>query len=133
MDQKGKLRKYINKNEKLLLDGAHSNTSGKNLYNYLKELKLPIYCIWAMQKNKFPEKFLKEFKGIFKKIITVKIPLEPNSCKAKELLSIAKKQNYNVETSNGIKQALKTISSKEKKIIVIMGSLYWIGSVLKEN
>ncbi len=130
---KGKLRKFVNKKEKILLDGAHSNVSGKNLYNYLKTLNLPIYCVWGMQKNKFPKEFLKEFKGIFKKIVTVKIPGEPNSCTANELKSIAVKQNYKVETTIGIKEALKIISSKEKKIIVVMGSLYWCGSVLKEN
>ena len=131
--RKGKLKKYVHKNEKILLDGAHSNISGKNLYNYLKTLKLPIYCIWGMQKNKLPKEFLKEFKGIFKKIVTVKIPGEPNSCTADELKSIAIKQDYKVETTIGIKEALKIISSKEKKIIVVMGSLYWCGSVLKEN
>ena len=130
---KGKLRKYLNKNEELLLDGAHSNTSGKNLFNYLKTIKLPIYCVWGMQKNKVPDEFLKEFKGIFKKIITVKIPNEPNSCSAKQLMNIANDQNYNVEIAKGIKQALHTLSSKEKKLIVVMGSLYWVGSVLKEN
>ena len=98
--KKGKLRKYLNKNEELLLDGAHSNTSGKNLFNYLKTIKLPIYCVWGMQKNKVPDQFLKEFKGIFKKIITVKIPNEPNSCSAKQLMSIANNQNYNVEVIN---------------------------------
>ena len=112
---KGKLKKYVHKNEKILLDGAHSNISGKNLYNYLKTLKLPIYCIWGMQKNKLPKEFLKEFKGIFKKIVTVKIPGEPNSCTSDELKSIAIKQNYKVETAIGIKEALKNISSKEKK------------------
>ncbi len=130
---KGKLRKFVNKKEKILLDGAHSNVSGKNLYNYLKTLNLPIYCVWGMQKNKFPKEFLKEFKGIFKKIVTVKIPDEPNSCTADELKSIAIKQDYKVETAIGIKEALKSITSKEKKIIVVMGSLYWCGSVLKEN
>ena len=130
---KGKLRKYLNENEELLLDGAHSNTSGKNLFNYLKTIKLPIYCVWGMQKNKVPDEFLKEFKGIFKKIITVKIPNEPNSCSAKQLMNIANDQNYNVEIAKGIKQALQTLSSKEKKLIVVMGSLYWVGSVLKEN
>ena len=130
---KGKLRKYLNKNEELLLDGAHSNTSGKNLFNYLKTIKLPIYCVWGMQKNKVPDEFLKEFKGIFKKIITVKIPNEPNSCSAKQLMNIANDQNYNVEIAKGIKQALHSLSSKEKKLIVVMGSLYWVGSVLKEN
>ena len=131
--KKGKLRKYLNKNEELLLDGAHSNTSGKNLFNYLKTIKLPIYCIWGMQKNKVPDEFLKEFNSIFKKIITVKIPNEPNSCSAKQLMNIANDQNYNVEIAKGIKQALHSLSSKEKKLIVVMGSLYWVGSVLKEN
>ena len=131
--KKGKLRKYLNKNEELLLDGAHSNTSGKNLFNYLKTIKLPIYCIWGMQKNKVPDEFLKEFNSIFRKIITVKIPNEPNSCSAKQLMNIANDQNYNVEIAKGIKQALHSLSSKEKKLIVVMGSLYWVGSVLKEN
>lgn len=131
--EKGKLRKYLNSKEKLLLDGAHSATSAKNLYNYLKKLKLPIYCVWGMQKNKLPIKFLKEFNGIFKKIITVRIPNEPNSCTSEYLMGIANKQNYDVEIAKDMKQALKILSDKNKKLIVAMGSLYWIGSVLKEN
>ena len=131
--KKGKLRKFVHKNEKIILDGAHSNTSGKNLYNYLKTIKLPIYCIWGMQKNKFPNDFLKNFKGIFKKIITVKIPNEKNSCTAEELKKITSHQNYETETAKDFKQALKKITSKEPKLICFMGSLYFIGSVLKEN
>ena len=50
-----------------------------------------------MQKNKFPSDFLKNFKGIFKKIITVKIPNEKNACSAENLKSIAVKQKYSVE------------------------------------
>ena len=42
---KGKLRKHLNKKDILLLDGAHSNTSAKNLYNHLKTMKRPIYGI----------------------------------------------------------------------------------------
>ena len=130
---KGKLRKYVHKNEKILLDGAHSNTSGKNLYDYLKSLKLPIYCIWGMQKNKLPNNFLKNFNGIFKKIVTIKIPSEPNSCSADQLKVIALKQKYEVETASNFKEALRKITSNKPKVICFMGSLYLIGSVLKEN
>ena len=35
--EKGKLRKLIQKNEKLLLDGCHSNSAAQNLVNYLKK------------------------------------------------------------------------------------------------
>jgi dihydrofolate synthase / folylpolyglutamate synthase len=131
--KKGKLRRFVHKNEKIILDGAHSNTSGKNLYNYLKTIKLPIYCIWGMQKNKFPNEFLKNFKGIFRKIITVKIPNEKNSCTVEELKKIASHQKYETESAKDFKQALKKITSKEPKLICFMGSLYFIGSVLKEN
>ncbi len=130
---RGKLRKFIHKKEKILLDGAHSNASANNLYNYLKTLKLPIYCIWGMQKNKFPKEFLINFKGIFKKIITVKIPNEKNSCTADELKTIALKQKYKAETARNFKEGLKKITSNKPKIICFMGSLYFIGSVLKEN
>ena len=86
-----------------------------------------------MQKNKFPNDFLKNFKGIFKKIITVKIPNEKNSCTTEELKQIAYNQNYETETAKNFKHALKKITSKKPKVICFMGSLYFIGSVLKEN
>ena len=131
--KKGKLRKYLQKNELLLIDGAHSKTSAKNLYDYLKETKLPLYCVWAMQKNKFPKEFLKEFKGIFKKIVTIKIPNEPNSCSAEQLKLIALNQNYQVEIANNFKEALKKITSNKPKVICFMGSVFLIGSIIKEN
>ena len=130
---KGKLVKKINKNEKLLIDGCHSETSARNLYNYLKTLKLPIYGIWAMTKNKKPDEFLKEFKGIFKKIITISIKDESASLSSKFLLKIAKNNNYKTESANSFEKALKIISSKEKKIIVCFGSLYSAGVILKKN
>ena len=130
---KGKLRNYVHKNEKILLDGAHSNASGKNLYNYLKTLKQPIYCIWGMQKNKFPSEFLKNFKGIFKKVVAIKIPNEKNACSAENLKSIAVKQKYSAEKASSYKEALKKITSSKPKVICFLGSLYFIGSVLKEN
>ena len=46
---------------------------------------LPKYGIWAMMKNKEPDLFIKQFKGIFKKIITIPIENEQGSMSAKEL------------------------------------------------
>jgi len=130
---KGRLAKKIYRNEKLLIDGCHSETSAKNLANYLKTLKVPIYGIWAMTKNKDPDRFIKQFKGIFKKIITIPIENESAALSNKLLLKIAKKNNYNSETSKGFEEALKKISSKEKKIIVCFGSLYSAGNILNKN
>jgi dihydrofolate synthase / folylpolyglutamate synthase len=129
---KGKLKKLLYPNEKLLIDGCHSVASAKNLYDYLNTLREPIYGIWGMQKNKLPDLFLKSFNSIFKKMITVTIPYEPNAIKAEKLKSIA--ENYMpTDKSSNIRAALKKLSSKEKKTIVIFGSLYFIGDVLSKN
>jgi len=131
--KKGKLIKLIHSKEKLLLDGCHSNQSASNLYNYLKKLNVPIYGLWGMQKNKFPHQFLKNFNGIFKKIVTFKIDGEPNAMDSKELKKIATKLGYKTVEAKNFKEGLKIISSKSKKVICVFGSLYGVGSVLKLN
>ena len=129
----GKLSKKIFKNERILIDGCHSETSGQNLYNYLKTLKVPIYGIWAMTKNKDPDRFIKQFKGIFKKIITIPIENESATLSNKLLLKIAKKNNYDSETSKNFEESLKKITSKEEKVICCFGSLYFAGNILNKN
>jgi dihydrofolate synthase/folylpolyglutamate synthase len=128
----GNFKKLLNSNEKLLIDGCHSLASAKNLHNYLKKLKEPIYGIWGMQKNKLPDKFIKSFNKIFKKLITVTIPNEPNALKADELKKIGKKY-FPTSTANNTHAALSQISSKKDKTIVIFGSLYLVGEVLSKN
>ena len=78
-------------------------------------------------------KVIKNFKGIFKKVVTVKIPDEPSAVSSFDLCKIAKKNGFEATTSKSIKDALKKISTREKKIIVIFGSLYLVGHVLSMN
>jgi dihydrofolate synthase/folylpolyglutamate synthase len=129
---KGKFKKLLKKEEKLLIDGCHSMASAENLYNYLKTLKEPIYGIWGMQKNKLPEQFIKSFKKIFKKLVTVPIPNEPNALSEVELKNIGQKYMPTIAAKN-VTSALRQISNSEKKTIVIFGSLYLIGDVLSKN
>jgi dihydrofolate synthase/folylpolyglutamate synthase len=131
--KKGKLIKKMKKNEKLLIDGCHSEASAKNLADYLKTLKKPIYGIWGMTKNKDPNKFIKQFKGIFKKIVTVPIENETASFSNKVLFKIAKDNNYKTIMSENLYQAFKKITSRENKIICIFGSLYLCGNFLNKN
>ena len=130
---KGKIKKKLKKNEKIMLDGAHAEADAKNLVNYLKSIIVSKYGIWAMMKNKEPDIFIKQFKDIFKKIITVPIENEQGSMSAKELGFIALKNKFNVEKANTFNEALKKISSKEKKLIVCFGSLYNVGNILNKN
>ena len=129
---KGKLTKNLKKT-KVLVDGCHSNESTKNLARYLKKLNLPVYSIWGSLKNKNPNQLIKNFKGIFKKIITIKIPNEPSAINSSDLRVIAKNNGFKAIESKNIKDALKKIPTKEKKIVVIFGSLYLVGHALSMN
>ncbi len=131
--EKGKIKKRLHKNEKIMIDGAHAEADAKNLANYLKTIKLPKYGIWAMTKNKEPDLFIKKFKGIFKKIITVSIENESSSVSATELNKIAQRNKINSEIGNSFSDAIKKISNKEKKILICFGSLYNCGSILNKN
>ena len=61
----------LNRNELIMIDGAHATADAQNLASYLKKIKIPKYGIWAMTKNKDPDLFIKQLKGVFKKIITM--------------------------------------------------------------
>ena len=130
---KGKIKKRLQKNEVIMIDGAHATADAKNLADYLKNIKIPKYGIWAMTKNKEPDLFIKQFKGVFKKVVTMPIENEFNSVSSNELYKIAVKNKFKVEKSNNFIEALKKISSKEKKIIVCFGSLYNCGNILNKN
>ena len=131
--KKGKIKNKLHKNEQIMLDGAHSEADAKNLANYLRNIKIPKYAVWAMMKNKEPDVFIEQFKGIFKKIITIPIENEKNCMSAKDLRSISKKKQFNVDKANNFNEAIKKISSSEKKLINCIGSLYNVGNILNKN
>ena len=101
--------------------------------HFLKKFKIPVYGIWGSLKNKNPEGLIKNFKGVFKKVISVKIPNEPNTMSSFNLYKIAIKNGFQASESKNIKDALDKIPKKEKKIIVVFGSLYLAGHVLSIN
>lgn len=129
----GRIKNKLHKNEQIMLDGAHAETDAKNLANYLRNIKVPKYAIWAMMKNKEPDLFIKQFKGIFRKIITIPIENEKNCMTAKDLKAIAKKNKFIADKANNFNDAIKKISSSEKKLINCVGSLYNVGNILNKN
>ena len=129
----GKIKNKLHKNEQIMLDGAHAETDAKNLASYLINIKLPKYAIWAMMKNKEPDLFIKQFKGIFKKIIVMPIENEKNCMSAIALKVIAKRNQFNVDTANNFNEAIRKITSTDKKLISCIGSLYNVGNILNKN
>ena len=128
---RGKITKK--RKNRILVDGCHSYTSSKNLANFLKNRKIPVYGIWGSLKNKNPNENIKNFKGIFKKLITIKIPNETNALSTSELKKIGLKNRFDTEESKNIKDALNKIPNSKRNLIVIFGSLYLVGYVLSIN
>ena len=52
---------------------------------------------------------------------------------AKDLEVIAKKNQFNVDKANNFNEAIMKITSKDKKLIICMGSLYNVGNILNLN
>ena len=101
--------------------------------NDLKTVKEPLYGIVGILKNKDPENIIKQFSGLFKKVICIEIPSEPNSCSAAELRVIAKKYCHTTDTANSIQEALIKLTDKKRKKIIFFGSLYGVSAALSIN
>ena len=64
---------------------------------------------------------------------TFKIPEESNALSSYDLKRIAEGEGFKTVQAQSIKDALKIVSSKEKKIIVLWGSTYGAGHALSIN
>ena len=65
--------------------------------------------------------------------MTIPIKNESAAVSKDLLLQIARKNNYSSESAESFEEALKKLSSKEKKIICCVGSLYSAGQILNKN
>ena len=77
--------------------------------------------------------FIKNLRGVFKKVVTMPIEKEFNSVSANKLYKIAIKNKFKAEKSDSFTEALRKIRSSEKKLIVCFGSLYNCGNILNKN
>ena len=126
----GKLKDYV-KNNKLFVDGSHNPLGAKVLNQYLESLDCNKHVILGMMVNKNHNEYISYFKNI-KTLITVDIPNQPNAIKGKELKEKIKGFT-NIQNKYSIKDALASINIKKNDIILITGSLYLAGEVLKLN
>ena len=81
--------------------------------------------------NKDHNEYMKYFKDI-SSVTTIDIPNQPNSISGKELMNKLNSFNNNQYKDN-INEAIKSISLKQNDSILITGSLYLAGEILKLN
>ena len=132
----GKLRKYVSKNNQILIDGAHNPLAALVIKKYLETLdtKRKIIMVLGMMANKEHKKFIQIFKNKVYSIISLDIPNQINFIEKEKLSKIAKSCGIPSKTENSIKTALKNIAKENNDAIIFCtGSLYFIGEILNLN
>ena len=126
------MRKYVSKNNKIIIDGAHNPLAALQLKKYLKSLNSnKIVMILGMMSNKEHKKFISILKNSVHSIVALDIPNQTNFIKKEKLAKIAQSCGVNSKTATSIKIALKNISKEdENAIIFCTGSLYLAGEIL---
>ena len=132
----GKLRKYVSKNNQILIDGAHNPLAASAIEKYLGTLnsKRKIIMLLGMMANKEHKKFIQMFKNRVHSIIALDIPNQENFIEKVKLSKVARSCGIPSKTENSIRSALKNISKEnENAIIFCTGSLYFAGEILNLN
>ena len=132
----GKLRKYISKNNQILIDGAHNPLAALAITKYLETFnkKRKIIMVLGMMANKEHREFIQIFKSRIHSIIALDIPNQVNFIKKEKLSKIAQSCDIPSKTENSIELALKGIAKEnDNAIIFCTGSLHFVGEILNLN
>jgi dihydrofolate synthase/folylpolyglutamate synthase len=131
----GKLTQGLSPEDELWLDGGHNASAGRAVAQAFAALEertpKSLSLVVGMLKTKDAAAYLKPFKGLALKIVTVAIPEEPNAFQAEELARIARAEGFAAEPSASIETAIAAATDRRRAArVLIGGSLYLAGHVL---
>ncbi|MEM7650995.1 MAG: folylpolyglutamate synthase/dihydrofolate synthase family protein [Pseudomonadota bacterium] len=118
----------LDKSWNILLDGGHNKDAGGALTRFAQSLDKDLHIIVGMMSGKDTSGFLKALLPHTKSVNVVNIEGEPKSQTAEELAS----QIFEAQKFETYKDALKHLSALPPANILICGSLYLAGHVLKD-
>ncbi|WP_419740748.1 bifunctional folylpolyglutamate synthase/dihydrofolate synthase [Ruegeria sp.] len=119
----------------LWLDGGHNAAAGIALAEVLSNLpKRPTHMICGMLNTKDVTGYLAPLAKQAQSLTAVSIPGEAATLSADETAAAAAKVDLPASTANSVTEALDTIVAKDPRArILICGSLYLAGNILREN
>ena len=136
----GALVKLAPAQSEVWLDGGHNPDCGRVVAAALGDLEervsRQLVVIIGMMANKDAGAFLANFSGMTRHIIAVPIPGHENAHTPSALADAGRRLGMRIETAPSVEQALRTIarlSYEAPPRILITGSLYLAGDVLREN
>ena len=117
------------------LDGGHNPAAGLALQKSFEELRSPkLHLITGMLNTKDIDGYLRPLAEISKSLHAVAIPGEAASLSAAETAEAAKQSGHNAKSAKSVLAAVEDIIAEDRDAhILICGSLYLAGQVLKDN
>ena len=132
----GPLVERLPRGWELWLDGGHNEAAGHVLADYMRTwTDRPLYLVFGMLNSKSPGPFLSPLRAGVSGLQAVAIPGVQASWTAAEAAAAARDQNIQASPADSVTAALEAIakSKSEPARVLICGSLYLAGAVLKEN
>lgn len=119
----------------LWLDGGHNPAAGEMLATVLADLpKRPTHLICGMLNTKDITGYLRPLAGVADSLTAVSIPDEPNTLPAETTAEEATKVGMASATAATVEAAITAITQSDPNArILICGSLYLAGAILREN
>jgi dihydrofolate synthase/folylpolyglutamate synthase len=122
------------------LDGGHNPACGRVVAAALGDLEervsRQLVIVVGMMANKDAEGFLANFSGMTRHIVAVPVPGTPNSHPPAAIADAGRRLGMRVEIADGIEAALGSLKRLAYELpprILITGSLYLAGDVLRRN
>ncbi|MGA1232725.1 MAG: bifunctional folylpolyglutamate synthase/dihydrofolate synthase [Lutimaribacter sp.] len=125
----------MNPKAELWLDGGHNPAAGIALARHLATLPdRPTHLVCGMLNTKDVGGYLRPLAGIAGSLTAVSIPGEANTLPAQETARIAATAGLQADTADSVAQAVARITATDPEArILICGSLYLAGAILREN
>lgn len=131
---KGPLAAGLPPGTELWLDGGHNGGAAEALAPTLAEWHdRPLRMVLGMRDTKHPRAFLEPLKPYIEALRTVASPEDPNALSAESQAATARDLGIPVKAASSIAEAVAELAEPPGARILVCGSLYLAGSVLKEN
>jgi dihydrofolate synthase/folylpolyglutamate synthase len=129
----GPVTRLLPKGSELWIDGGHNASSARLVADYVRrsfDLALPLVLVFASLKTKSPRTMLKSFRGLTTQVHCLPVPQHEHFT-PDQLAKLATEFGFEASANTTLDEALGRV--KEPSRILIFGSLYLAGEVLREN
>lgn len=119
----------------LWLDGGHNPAGGIALAETLAQMALrPLHLVCGMLNTKDAAGYMRPLARVAASLTAIDIPGEPNTLPASDTAETAAGVDISATTAADAEDAIRRIAAREPRArILICGSLYLAGRVLREN